>query len=478
MTISLTTLLARHSKVGLTFAFVVFLSATPASGIRMARIAQLGVLGGNYPCGANHDGRLAVFGENYSGAPDSIVAYECEDGNIFRRIVTGGLTLDGVWAFGDGDGDNLMELVGLGHDGTAVVIYESRTDTSFPIDSVWGTYVLAPNFQHVKYVDFFRDGQQEIAIGVESHGIFLFENTGDNRYDLATVLNDPISPDGDPAGDFDVGDLDADSLMELVIGSAGHWLHVFKSAGHDHQWTVTRCSTENEMNVNIAVAHDMDHNGLPELIVLGQADVGMELMIYEAAVGGGYHRVWEQVRPDWYRDWFGNPISVGDIDGDKTEEWAVHTGGGVALFKCTGPHEYSEVWSRDSADTYERLFDINRDGHAELFFNGPHGTEIWEDTEGLGVAEFPKFSLESPVKVAPSVARLGASLLLSGISPGADIEVLSPDGRLVSRTFGVRQSVWTWDLRNQSGNLVPAGTYFAVIRSKGKSTSLKLCLVK
>jgi hypothetical protein len=222
----------------------------------------------------------------------------------------------------------------------------------------------------------------------------------------------------------------------------------------------------------------MDHDGWPEFIGIGESLGCPTLMVYEATSVGHYHEVWGQVHPDWSQGWFGNPISVGDVDGDSTEEFGVSTGGGVALFKCTGPHEYSEVWSRESTGTYLHLFDINSDGRAEIIFDGPQGTEIWEDTEGLGVAEFSKFSLESPVKVSPSVVRLGASLLLSGLPPGADIEVHSLDGRLVRETQGVRQSTWTWDLRNQSGSLVPAGTYFAVIRSRGKSTSLKLCVVK
>jgi hypothetical protein len=69
-------------------------------------------------------------------------------------------------------------------------------------------------------------------------------------------------------------------------------------------------------------------------------------------------------------------------------------------------------------------------------------------------------------------------LLFSEVSPGADIKVLSLGGRQIRSQPRVRQSSWTWDLRDQTGNLVPAGTYFAVIRAKGQSTSLKLCLVK
>ena len=96
----------------------------------------------------------------------------------------------------------------------------------------------------------------------------------------------------------------------------------------------------------------------------------------------------------------------------------------------------------------------------------------------MSVAEFTKPPQPRSPRIQPTIVRLGAPVLFSGTPPDADIEVHSLDGRLVSRASGVRQSSWTWDLRDQAGNLVPAGTYFAVIRGKGKSTSLKLCLVK
>jgi hypothetical protein len=255
---------------------------------------------------------------------------------------------------------------------------------------------------------------------------------------------------------------------------------VFEAAGND-SWTLAAvCTTGIEHSCSVAAAHDMDLDGWPDIIAVG-ADTGpdnMAVVVCEASGHHRYHQVWEQDRPDFSPGDYGNPISVGDVDGDLAEEFAVNSANGtIVLFKCTGLHTYEQVWSFATTGTYLRLYDINNDGRSEIIFDGPQGTEIWEDTEGLGVAELSKFSLESPVKVSSSVARLGASLLLSGIPPGADIEVHSLDGRLVSRTQ-VRQSTWTWNLRNQSGNLVPAGTYFAVVRSKGKATSLKLCVVK
>jgi hypothetical protein len=484
MNLGLATLPARRSTVGLLFAFILVLSATPVHAIQMVRIAQFNeYLGGDYPCGsARHDGRFGVYGT----ISDSIVAYEYEGNNFFQRIVTGGLSPEGIWAFGDGNGDSLDEVVGLGQVGASVVILKSRTDTSYPSDSVWGADPdpSAANYPYPKYMDFFRDGHRDLAMlaqGSEGLGVCLFENTGNNQYSLAAEFRDTV-PDVGPDGDFDVGDLDQDSLMELVAGSTNYWFYVFKATGRNHQYVMTRCSTETFLNYNVAVAHDMDHDGLPEVIVFGHSPEGgpeyEEVMIYEATAVGGYHEVWEQSDTDWYQGFCGNQISVGDVDGDGVEEFAVNTGGTVALFKCTGPHSYSQVWTFNATGNYVRLFDIKGDGRAQVIFDGPNRTEIWEDTEGLGVAEFSKFSLQSPVKVSPSVVRLGASLLLSGLPPGADIEFLSLDGRLVMRTQAVRQSTWTWNLRDQSGNLVPAGTYFALIRSKEKSTSLKLCVVK
>jgi hypothetical protein len=170
-------------------------------------------------------------------------------------------------------------------------------------------------------------------------------------------------------------------------------------------------------------------------------------------------------------------IATGDADGDGVDEFAFTAATGIKLLKCTGPGQYEEVWQLNHPSHWLRFFDINQDGRDELIVP-VESTYIFEDTLGLGIADFTRFPERSPVKVAPSVARLGTSLLFSGFPAGADIEVHSLDGKLVKRTQGARQSAWTWNLRDQSGNLVPAGTYFAVVRSKGKTTSLKLCLVK
>jgi hypothetical protein len=449
--------------------------------VRMVQIAQLPQpLCYNFPCGdANHNGRFEVYGTR-SMTEESLVVFEYVGDNEFTRSALSTIA-HAPTEFGDGDGDDLMELVvGSTSDRSSAVILESPDAYSFPADSVWGTFPHpAANHPYPKFMDLDRDGRRELAIQVENYGVHLYENAGDNQYELVAVLSESLNY---PAGDFDFGDLDGDSLTELVIGSMDHRIYVFEATGNDNEYVLAaRCSTLSHQNYNVAVAHDMDRNGRPEFLAIGTWFSGgqyyVRLMIYEA-IAGSYAPVWEQARLDFFRGMSGNPFSVGDIDGDSIEEFAVHTGRGVALFKCTGPHEYAQVWQRDSIGSYERLFDVNRDGRAEVIFDGPRGTEIWEDTEGLAVAEMAKPKPALPVMVRPTIARLGMPVQFSGISPNADIEVHSLDGRLVTQAEGVGQPNWTWSLRDQAGNLVPAGTYFAVIRSKERLASLKLCIVK
>jgi hypothetical protein len=478
---SLTTLVARRSTLGLALACILVLSVTPAHAIKMARIAQFNErLNWNFPCGcANRTtGHYGIYGtESYPR--DSLVVYEYEGNNQFQRIVPGPVIGNGVWDFGDGDNDSRMELL-AGTANNNIEILESRSPDSFPTDSVWSAQVPSMYFPYPRYVNLDCDGRQEIAFCVYDH-ICLCENSGNNRYDSVAVLRDSVVQHAyAPLLGFDVGEFDRDSVMELVAGTDFNWIDVFRTTDST-PILVARCSTSTYRNTDVAAANDMDHDGWPKFIAFGADSVADDpkLMVFEASVSGGYHCVWQELRPDFAQGFYNNPISVGDVDRDSSEEFAVSTGkGSIALFKCTGLHSYSQVWTFESTGTYVRLFDINQDSRAEIIFDGPQGTEILEDTEGLGVAEFTKLPQLHTVTIQPTIARLGASLLFSGLPPGADIEVLSLDGRLVSRTQGVRQSTWTWNLRSQSGSLVPAGTYFAVIRSKGKSTSLKLCLVK
>ena len=468
----------------------VFALAASGQAIQIARIAHFGHrLYENFPCGdANHDGRPEVYGTGYY--PDSLIAFEWQSGDSFNRIA-GRAQVHGVWDFGDGDGDGLMEVIGQPHGGTAV-IWESPTLDSLPCDSVWGVCPIegGAGYVYPRFIDLDQDGHRELAMRTDQRGIWLFENTGDNAYSLAAVLSDSPPAQVGVYGDFDVGDLDCDSLMDLVTGSEQNWVTVFEATGNDNEYRMAaRCTISTSVNFNVAVAHDKDHNGWPEFILLGKdhpvedtsgrkhpSDVPGKVMVFEATGPDHYEEVWEEPVEV---AWMGWPyISVGDIDGDLVDEFAVGTGGECLLYKCDGPGSYSQIWANHNCNAFVRLYDVNCDGRAEIIFDEGDSCSIYEDTAGLvGIAEFTR-PPRPTVRVRPTIARLGALALFSDIPANAAVEIHGIDGRLVRRRPQVRQSSWTWDLRDQTGNLVPAGTYFAVVRNKGKATSLKLCVVK
>jgi hypothetical protein len=483
-------LFRRHSatRANVVVACILFALTSRAQDIQIARIAHFShCLSENFPCGdANHNGRPEVYGTSYY--PESLVAYEWQSGDSFNRIA-GRAQVHGVWDFGDGDGDGLMEVIGQPQGGTAV-IWESPTPDSIPCDSVWGvSHEGSGNYVYPRFIDLDQDGHKELAM---SDGcIWLYENTGDSQYAFVCVLSDSPPAVVGYYGDFDVGDLDCDSLMDLVTGSYQNYVTVFEATGNDNEYRMAaRCTISTSVNFSVAVSNDMDRNGWPEFIVLGKdhpvgdesgqpppSDVPGKVMVFEATSQGHYHEVWEEAVEVAFLGW--PNISSGDIDGDHVDEFGVGTGGSCLLYKCNGPGFYSQIWANHNCNAFVKLYDVNCDGRAEIIFDEGDSCSIYEDTTGLvGVAEFSRLRPPLQVNVQPTIARLGAPVMFSGMPDGSAIAIRSLDGRLVRRTQGVRQSIWSWNLRNQSGNLVPAGTYFAVVRSKGKTTSLKLCLVK
>jgi hypothetical protein len=443
----------------------------------LARVAILpGGFDGYFPCGVNHKGCGDIFG-TCGGIRDSLLVCENDSGgNAFRRIRPG-LVAGPILDLAYRDGDSLAEML-TQHWMDSLKLYRAFSRDSLPTHQVWSTYTP----YQIDYALFCRldpGGPQDIVACGRASGLYVYEDQGGDSW---AEVPFPHCSSGDIMGTFAIGDFSSDGHTQLAGGNERGDLIAYEAMG-GHQY-VCVCSLGHAPGLDCdykhAAADDMDQNGHPELIsIFDRWTSPFEsclVRIYEEPQHGDFVCVDSLTfayQPDY------ECVASGDVDGDHVDEFAISTGFDIRLFKSVGPGQYAQTWQWNRGGfSWIRFFDINRDSRDELLVRTADTTYVYEDTNGLGTAIFERPAQGHVVRVVPTIARLGTPLTFTGISPGSDIEVLSLDGRLVSRASGVRQSTWSWNLRNQSGNLVPAGTYFAVVRSKGKSTSLKLCLVK
>ena len=449
----------------------------------LVRVATLpGGFAPYWPCyDGNNNGKYEIFG-TWDGVGMKLLICEDTSGNSFRYVQTG-VNTGWICDVGDGDGDGLCDLIG-GPTDQFLSVWEAAAPDSFPSQLVW---VDTPplSAQYARFCDLDRDGWREIvSCGFNGDGVYVFENQGDNQY-VEVPFPRRVGVN-DIMGTFVVGDFDLDGHAELAGGNANGDILLYECIGDDQYARVCSLGYEGHQieDYKHAIANDMDHNGIPELISLFRR-MGIQgdsclVRIYEEPVHNQLVCVCSLTYA--YNPWMGGGcVAAGDVDGDGIDEFALSTARDLRLFKCVGLAQYDQTWQLDqSLILWMRFFDINRDGRDELIFSPTWGetTYVYEDTTGLASAIFQKLPPNHSILVRPVITRLGMSIRFFGIPPDATVELHGLDGRLVRRTRGLRQSDWTWDLRDQTGNLVPAGTYFAVVRSKGKATSLKLCLVK
>jgi hypothetical protein len=179
-----------------------------------------------------------------------------------------------------------------------------------------------------------RDGKREIIVG--SGGIVkevrVFENIGDNSYDLVTRISGfGKSPQ------VVIGDQDKDGNMEIIVGShEGEWaVRVFEHTGliGDNVYTEVWDSGTLDGRIYQPATGDQDHDGKREIVA--PCVDGCKVYLFENTGDNDYQEVWNS----------GNVIggfvlyvATGDQDGDgKREIIAASYDGKVYVFENPGP---------------------------------------------------------------------------------------------------------------------------------------------
>ncbi|RMF92048.1 MAG: VCBS repeat-containing protein [Nitrospinota bacterium] len=275
-------------------------------------------------------------------------------------------------AVGDPDQDGRSDLL-CQWKGRALLL-ESRTPTTLPHRVVWEEPV--GGFPGIRgyFVDTDQDHQQEMWIVPNTPNMIeIWESWGDNTYEPVALLSHPLMNPTTLA----FGDFDGDNQTEIVVGTVEGLLFVWENSGND-AWELvwSHAFPLNQDAGIVAAAHDLDGDGRAEFLVGGRRLDTFEhvVTIFEQTGDNTYAPVW-QLQGDG--SFVRTSVRVGDVDGDEQEEFAVAIPGAIQLYKATGDNSFSLIGEVPCTDGHAfQLADLNGNGVAELISNAPGGEHL------------------------------------------------------------------------------------------------------
>jgi len=302
---------------------------------------------------------------------------------------------------GDPDGDGLTEILGVNDyyfydssgtwdsTGYYLCLYESRDVHSLPDSLVWTYYSWSGADPHAWFPgDMDHDGRKEIVFSCPLHTC-IFENRGDNQYDLVDTTAFHYRGFAYAFGDFD-----QDSLTEYVTARSDQLpdrLLIYKCTGNDRYALTDTFPSVPSLGLygyDICSGNDLDADGKPEFFVGwartdGEGDTRFFLYMYEYN-GHGYDAIPIDSAGDFHDATSSARHSVcADIDGDGQQELLWSYNRGVKVYKTTAPHQFHCVWSwqnsaPDWPDAHVECYDMNGNGYPDIIISGNDHTWIYE----------------------------------------------------------------------------------------------------
>ncbi len=324
----------------------------------------------------------------------------------FANIVPGGLRVYGLDVADDMDGDGLQEIVFTrgstrgGADAPAIFILEMTPAFVSPMAAALPDSIL--QIKNVEAgIDLDKDGKQEFMVpvmhvenGVKRRSVFLFENNGNDTYDMVWSFQFPGV--ADQFVTVDVSDLDGDGNLEILAvnvrvpgdDDAGPNLYVFENKGDNDYGTEPTVtwdlgSADRDV-VRVAKAADLDGDGKEEVVL---TSFQTQPAIVIASVSDFNVPVWTTEFVN--NDIGGNApdiaaIGIGDMDGDGTPEVVLPEGASqqLAVIEATAANTYTQYLAAVPLDGKTvsvhgvDLADANGDGKDEAYFANLQGA-VW-----------------------------------------------------------------------------------------------------
>jgi hypothetical protein len=254
----------------------------------------------------------------------------------------------------------------------------------FGVSSIYG---------YIKGLDTNHDGFQDLVftakiVPMQNGHIVFYGYRPFNRY----VFEDSVGP---TSLFWDIGDLDGDSLMDVVAQGTDTYPTTVRVFEPSNYWTFPKIKVWDWQyewignGVQCMYITDLDRDGLKEILT---ADAQV-VYVFENRGNNQYVKVYsDTVKSNLPTP----PLCFGDFDGDGLMEFAFGTYGGAPLrptvfvYECTGPDQYQMTWNDTiyggNMKDVISCPDLDADGKLE-FLIGDHHRSSTSWTSGLWIYE-------------------------------------------------------------------------------------------
>lgn len=353
-----------------------------ASGAWSGALAQSGLKEVG-PLTASSDFKVTCSNSQNSADASTRVAVTFAAGQTaFRRIVLENGTAPWIKAFGDIDGDGFKDLVvGGGALGSQLYWYKLGPTLDAPTKHLISTSAEA---DHAIVADVNGDGRPDV-VAVSTFKVTWYENPGNTTQQW--VKRDIDS--NFPSHDIAVGKFNNDDKLDIVVRSqygGGVRLYLQQDAAQGaNGWTpVTFDDLYLGMPAGLGLAvHDIDKDTAPDIVLNGR------WLRNPGGAGTANRALWTNHQFADFMQWPVAAVSVADIDGDTIPDIVLAAsalqleGGGpvkpIVWFKGLANPTATNAWVSGevvspSENVHDlRIFDVNRDGKADVVFGEMYG---------------------------------------------------------------------------------------------------------
>ena len=325
------------------------------------------------------DGKQEIILNQYQNdfSFDALKILEIDGDDFHEVFATKNIFIPRDW--GDADGDGLPEI--LTGNGPKSFIFEAENATGFPNRIVWADTVN--NAWASRFTDLDQDGRGEIILRLDDL-YTVWETIGDNSYALTDSFPNPTAGTNSVGVPHtEVGDFDGDGLTEILFGDGDGDVIIYENSGdnrYDLTWTTRMPLTD---ATDYLAVGDFDGDGVDEFAVGTHTDENLNLesnfdsrhwlfRIYKSSGDNRFQSVWEQAFFGFQspKD-FDSGVAAGDVDNDGRAELLISVFPDFYLVDYdAATATYKVIWHTQPARSNTTLTaDFNRDGLNEFYVN-------------------------------------------------------------------------------------------------------------